>query len=76
MSQSESLPALQAFKPIPISEVAKKLGLSPEDYDLYGTTKAKARRPSGIVPPRKLLAYAEDSWPHLARAGSRGACLT
>ena len=39
----------QAFEPIPISEVANKLGLQPEDYDLYGTTKAKAR----LLRPKK-----------------------
>ena len=33
----------QAFKPIPISEVAHKLGLESEEYDLYGSTKAKVR---------------------------------
>ena len=31
----------QATVPTHISEVAKSIGLAPEEYDLYGTTKAK-----------------------------------
>ncbi len=31
----------QAAKPVHISEVAQAAGLSPDEYDLYGTTKAK-----------------------------------
>ena len=31
----------QAATPVHISEIAKAAGLSPEEYDLYGTTKAK-----------------------------------
>lgn len=31
----------QAIKPIHIAEVAHSIGLSPDEYDLYGTTKAK-----------------------------------
>ena len=36
----------QAFEPIHISKVAEKLQLGPDDYNLYGTTKAKARHPT------------------------------
>ena len=32
----------QAYEPINISKVADKLQLRPEEYSLYGTTKAKA----------------------------------
>ena len=31
----------QATIPTHISEIAQSIGLSPEEYDLYGTTKAK-----------------------------------
>lgn len=31
----------QAATPVHISEIAKAAGLTPEEYDLYGTTKAK-----------------------------------
>ena len=34
----------QATKPIHIAEVAHSIGLSPDEYDLYGTTKAKVSR--------------------------------
>lgn len=38
----------QAVAPIHIAEVAKAIGLSPNEYDLYGTTKAKASRASSF----------------------------
>ena len=46
----------QATKPIHIAEVAKSIGLEPDAYDLYGTTKAKASvflaaLPGGQPPP-------------------------
>ncbi len=31
----------QAATPVHISEVAQAAGLGPDEYDLYGTTKAK-----------------------------------
>lgn len=31
----------QAATPVHISDIAKAAGLRPEEYDLYGTTKAK-----------------------------------
>lgn len=31
----------QAAPPLPISEIAKAAGLTPDQYDLYGNTKAK-----------------------------------
>jgi hypothetical protein len=37
--------AAQSFEPIHISKVAEKLQLGPDDYNLYGMTKAKARSP-------------------------------
>lgn len=33
----------QSVKPLNIEEVAKAVGLEPEDYDLYGKKKAKVR---------------------------------
>lgn len=33
----------QSVKPLNIEEVAKAVGLEPEDYDLYGKMKAKVR---------------------------------
>lgn len=40
----------QATKPIHIAEVAKSIGLEPDAYDLYGTTKAKASVFSAALP--------------------------
>lgn len=32
----------QSVTPVPISEIAKKLDISPDDFEPQGTTKAKA----------------------------------
>lgn len=31
----------QSIKPIRISEIAESIGILPEEYDMYGSTKAK-----------------------------------
>lgn len=33
----------QAFEPLPISKIAKQVGLLPEELEVFGTTKAKVR---------------------------------
>lgn len=33
----------QSFEPVPISKIAKQVGLLPEELEAYGTTKAKVR---------------------------------
>ena len=39
----------QAATPVHISNVAQAAGLGPDEYDLYGTTKAKVRLPGQRV---------------------------
>ena len=36
----------QSVEPLPISQIAESLGLAVEDYELYGTKKAKVKHPS------------------------------
>lgn len=40
----------QAVKPIHIADVAKSIGLLPDEYDLYGTTKAKVTATQVLSP--------------------------
>ena len=35
----------QSVEPLPISQIAESLGLAEEDYELYGTKKAKVTHP-------------------------------
>lgn len=38
----------QAATPVHISDVAKAAGLTPDEYDLYGSTKAKVSIPMHV----------------------------
>ena len=54
----------QAATPVHIAEIAKAVGLSPEEYDLYGTTKAKVGSVM-LVQALCLLSNANDCVPSL-----------
>lgn len=41
----------QAATPVHISNVAQAAGLGPDEYDLYGITKAKVRRRASALSP-------------------------
>lgn len=41
----DDLVVAQACEPLPISVIAEELGLSRDDYDEHGKSKAKARAP-------------------------------
>ena len=48
----DDLTVAQACVPLPISAVAEELGLTREDYDEHGKSKAKARAPQLGAPCR------------------------
>jgi formyltetrahydrofolate synthetase len=57
----DDLVVAQACEPLPISVIAEELGLTRDDYDEHGKSKAKARAPH-------LVAGGNIAW--------RRACLT
>ena len=53
----------QAAKPLPIAEIAKKLGLSDDQWEPYGSTKAKITAPPGEAKGKLVLVTAISPTP-------------